>query len=320
MKGRFLLLGQISHTFTKEMIDKMTYFYEDNTERGPQGAIFRARTDNAVITAYRSGKVLFQGKNPAEEAAIWIGFTNETTEQVTSKESKPQTKKSFHPPSNFYTNSHIGSDESGTGDYFGPVTAAAVYVEASQIDTLKKLGIQDSKAINDHTIIKLATKIAEMKIPYSSMVIPNDKYNEFQRKGWTQGKMKAMIHQGVIDSLLNKLGPVHSAGILIDQFCQPPVFINHISREGKTLAPNTYFITKAETHSIAVATASVIARYRFITEMDKISDMVGMPILKGASNKVDQQIAQIIERHGREILPNIAKVHFANTEKAEKYL
>lgn len=320
MKGRFSILGQISHTFTKEIIRKMTYFYEDNIEKSPQGAIFRARTDNAVITAYTSGKVLFQGKNPAEEAAIWTSFTNETNEEVTIKKITPKTNNSFAPPSNFFTSSHIGSDESGTGDYFGPVTAAAVYVEASQIDSLRQLGIQDSKAINDETIIKLANKLAEMKIPYSTMVIPNEKYNEIQQNGWTQGKMKAMIHQAVIESLLNKLGPVNSAGILIDQFCQPPVFINHIGREGKSLAANTYFITKAETHSIAVAAASVLARYRFITEMDKISDLVGMPILKGASNKVDQQIAQIIREHGREMLPKIAKVHFANTKKAEKYL
>lgn len=320
MKGRFSTLGQISHTFTKEIIRKMTYFYEDNTEESPQGAIFRARTDNAVITAYGSGKVLFQGKNPAEEAAIWTTFTNETNEQVTFKDIAPKANHNFAPPANFFMSSHIGSDESGTGDYFGPVTAAAVYVEANQIDTLKKLGIQDSKAINDETIIKLASKLAEMNIPYSSMMIPNEKYNEFQQNGWTQGKMKAMIHQGVIESLLNKLGPVSSEGILIDQFCQPSVFINHIGREGKSLAPNTYFITKAETHSIAVAAASVLARYRFITEMDKISDTIGMPILKGASNKVDKQIAQIIQEHGREMLPKIAKVHFANTEKAEKYL
>src|SRR5699024_3761478 len=112
----------------------------------------------------------------------------------------PKTNNSFAPPTNFFTSSHIGSDESGTGDYFGPVTAAAVYVEANQIDTLKKLGIQDSKAINDETIIKLATKLAEMNIPYSSMVIPNEKYNVLQQNGWTQGKMKAMIHQGVIES------------------------------------------------------------------------------------------------------------------------
>src|SRR5699024_4952436 len=141
MKGRFSIMGQISHTFTKEIIDKMTYFYEDNTEKSPQGAIFRARTDNAVITAYRSGKVLFQGKNPTEEAAIWTAFTHDTSEQVTFKEIAPKTNNSFAPPTNFFTSSHIGSDESGTGDYFGPVTAAAVYVEANQIDTLKKLGI-----------------------------------------------------------------------------------------------------------------------------------------------------------------------------------
>lgn len=312
-------MGQITHTFTKEIIDKMIYFYEDNKETTPQAAIFRARTDNAVITAYHSGKVLFQGKNPAEEAAIWTAFTPSSNKQIREK-SKPNHKSSFNPPANFFTSSHIGSDESGTGDYFGPVTAAAVYIEADQIQALKNLGIQDSKTIKDQTIRKLAMELAQMKIPYSSMVIPNEKYNQLQQNGWTQGKMKTMIHQAVLDSLLVKTGKLSSAGILIDQFCEPGIFINHLKKENKRLAANTYFMTKAETHSIAVAAASVLARYRFITEMDKLSEKLGMEILKGASNKVDQQIAQIIREHGREMLPKIAKVHFANTKKAEQYL
>src|SRR5699024_2562809 len=127
MKGRVSIMGQISHTLTKEIIDKMTCFYEDNTEKSTQGAIFRARKDNAIITAEHSRKVLFQGKNATEEATSWTTFTNETNEQVTFKETQPHINNPYAPPANFFTSSHIGSDESGTGDYFGPVTAAAVY-------------------------------------------------------------------------------------------------------------------------------------------------------------------------------------------------
>src|SRR5699024_4765468 len=120
----------------------MKYFYEEQMENPPQGAIFRARTNNAVITAYRSGKVLFQGANATEEANIWVTFQGEATTTNTPLKGKQVMNHSYKPDDTLFSQSHIGSDESGTGDYFGPVTAAAVYVPDSLITTLKQMGIQ----------------------------------------------------------------------------------------------------------------------------------------------------------------------------------
>jgi len=297
----------------------MKAYYNNYLEKSPQAAIFRARTDNAVITAYYSGKVLFQGENIDAEISKWKSEYATPEHTRTSQNNKSNTG-SFIPPTSVLTGNQIGSDESGTGDYFGPVTTAAVYVTNEQIALLKELGIQDSKAINDNVVQKLAKDIAMMDIPYSLMILHNEKYNSLQQRGWSQGKMKAMLHHSTINQLIKKIDNAPYEGIVIDQFCQPSVYINYLKSEKKLLNDKTYFMTKAEHHSIAVAAGSVIARASFLQEMKHLSDDVGYDLLKGASAKVDQLIAHIIKAKGHTALRNIAKLHFKNTEKANKYL
>lgn len=311
-------MGQISQSFSSETIKKMQQQYENSLEKPPQGAVFRARTTNAVITAYNSGKVLFQGNNPNAEVSKW-----DSSIQRPTQNSRPFSKSmatTFMPPDSLFTSNHIGSDESGTGDYFGPVTTCAVYVTAKQIDILKEMGIQDSKAITDKNIHVLAKKLIELNIPYSLLVLHNEKYNQHQKQGWTQGKMKAMLHYHAINNLLKKIGKAPYDGILVDQFCQPDIYIRHINSEGHQLPNKSHFMTKAESYSIAVAAGSVIARASFLNEMDRLSDEVGVTLLKGASHKVDQLIATIMQQNGEASLQSIAKVHFANTNKAKLLL
>lgn len=312
-------MGQATILLEKEEIEKMKAYYYNCLEKSPQSAIFRARTDNAVITAYRSGKILFQGNNIDTEINKWKKGHGIPKNTNTIK-SKTANTSSYIPPSSVLTGNQIGSDESGTGDYFGPVTTAAVYITKDQITLLKELGIQDSKAINDEVVQKLAKDIAMMNIPYSLMILHNEKYNSLQQRGWSQGKMKAMLHHSTINQLIKKIDHAPYEGIVIDQFCQPSVYINYLKSEQKYLNDNTYFMTKAENHAIAVAAGSVIARASFLQEMKRLSHEIGIDLLKGASTKVDQLIARIIKEKGHTTLERIAKLHFKNTEKAEKYL
>lgn len=312
-------MGQITGNFNDETIYQMKETYKNNLENTPQGAIFRARTEYAVITAYKSGKVLFQGARPESEVAKWE--MDHLSLRNTPKKNVPSQQLSvYSPPKTLFTSNHIGSDESGTGDYFGPITTCAVYVTEDQIELLKEMGIQDSKTITDQTIELLSKGLAELKIPYSLMILHNEKYNALQARGWSQGKMKTMLHQAVIERLLDKIGNAPYDGILIDQFCNPPIFTKHLSTEGKKLTDKTYFMTKAESYSIAVAAGSVIARASFVNEMDRLSEMIGFDLVKGASQKVDQLAAKIIRSKGETALRSVAKMHFANTEKARGYL
>lgn len=313
-------MGQLTIKMDETTIKKMKTYYANSLDKSPQGAIFRARTEAAVITAYRSGKVLFQGSHVNAEANKWQTGKSLSTASAPSQKRTTQQHTSYRPPNSLFTSNHIGSDESGTGDYFGPVTTAAVYVTSEQISHLKALGIQDSKAINDQTVQKLAKEIATLNIPYSLMILHNEKYNQIQAQGWSQGKMKAMLHHSAINRLLDKIGEAPYDGILIDQFCQPNVYMNYLKSENEQVAPKTYFMTKAESYSIAVAAGSVIARASFLQEMEKLSNEIGFDLLKGASVKVDKLIAQIIRTKGKQSLNSVAKLHFKNTEKAREYM
>lgn len=313
-------MGQISAKFSMETIESMKEYYQHETENPPQGAIFRARKNGTVITGYKSGKVLFQGANVEKEFAKWDEqqVSNPTVKQKSlfSVASEP----AFTPPDTLFAESHIGSDESGTGDYFGPITTCAVYVKAEQIEMLRNLGIQDSKAISDLKVKKLAKQLLDLEIPYSLMVLRNERYNELQRKGWSQAKMKTILHNAVIEKLMEKIDTSFVEGQIIDQFCSSDIFKKYLDQEGKSLFEGTYFMTKAENYSIAVAAASIIARASFLQEMDKLSQLVGVNLIKGASAEVDRLAANIIQMQGESILNKIAKVHFANTKKAKSYL
>lgn len=309
-------MPQLVHVLSEQTIQKMHQFYLSTCTTTPQGAVFRAKTDSAVITAYKSGKVLFQGSTPEVEANKWTNTQTETTKKTT----KSTAQTIYTPPEGIFQNDHIGSDEAGTGDYFGPFTVACTYVEKHQIHILKEIGVQDSKNLTDPVIKKISKEIIRLGIPYSLLILHNQKYNILQKKGWSQGKMKAMLHHHAINKLLGKISDKPLSGIVIDQFCDPAVYKRYLASEQEKMADNTYFITKGESHSIAVAAGSIIARTSFLNEMDKLSEQVGIELLRGASNKVDQRIAQVIREKGADILDTCAKVHFANTKKSEQYL
>ncbi|EIT85418.1 ribonuclease HIII [Fictibacillus macauensis ZFHKF-1] len=299
---------------TKE-IEAMKAAYAPHLQANqPPGSIFMAKPPGCTITAYKSGKVLFQGANASEESGRWSVSASHT-----SSTAKPKATKKAHayaPPSSIGSLSIIGSDEVGTGDYFGPITVVASYVSASQLALVKELGVKDSKFLKDDQIVAIAKDLIHI-VPYSLLILSNQKYNELQSKGMSQGKMKAMLHNQALQNMLKKVPTNDVDGILIDQFCEPGVYYNYLSKAKNVVNEGVYFATKGESLHLSVAASSIIARYAFIKEMDKISAATGQEIPKGAGRKVDVRAAELIRKHGLDYLYPIAKMHFANTEKAK---
>lgn len=303
----------------KQQLENIKKYYSSDLQPPPSGAVFRAKTKNCTITAYKSGKVLFQGAGHEIEASRWHS-NDMSSYKSNNKTSTPKAKHSYHPPSSLFTSSHIGTDEAGTGDYFGPITVAAAYVTQEQMPFLKEIGVQDSKNLTDPKITEIAKKLVKEKLPYSLVKLHNPQYNDLQAKGWSQGKMKTILHYYAIQKLIKKLDPIKPESILVDQFSEPGVFIRHLQSEKHSLPESIYFMTKAESYSIAVAAASIIARASFVLEMDRLSEEAGIYLPKGASRKVDETASKLIREKGRDSLHQYAKVHFANTTKAEAYL
>ncbi|HZG60768.1 MAG TPA: ribonuclease HIII [Anoxybacillus sp.] len=300
IKATESVMKEIERYYSAFLLDKI-----------PNGALFAAKLPDCTITAYKSGKVLFQGKAAGQEATRWQEQEKENPIFTLTK------SDSTNLPANFSSLSIIGSDEVGTGDYFGPITVVAAYVDKEKIPLLQQLGVKDSKGLTDEKIIHIAKQLIT-EIPYSLLTLHNEKYNQLQASGMSQGKMKALLHNQAIIKLLDKIAPVRPEAILIDQFVESTTYYNYLKGEKTIVKESVYFHTKAEGLHLAVAAASIIARYAFLKAMNSLSQQAGMELPKGAGAQVDIIAAKLIETKGLSALSKYAKLHFANTEKAKK--
>lgn len=296
---------QLSSSQLKEVI---TYYTKQRIERNAPGVLFAARLSDTSITAYKSGKVLFQGGGAAREAMRW------GTAQVKAG-IKVSSTKGDTLPEGFAFKSVLGSDETGTGDFFGPMTVAACFVPADKIELIQFLGVKDSKMLTDDLMRKMAPNLKE-SLKYSILILDNEKYNTVQAKGWSQGKIKALLHNQALKHVLSKIAPEKPDYILIDQFAERGIYYNHVKAEKEIIREDVLFSTKAEQLHVSVAAASILARVAFLEEMDKLSEKAGLLIPKGAGSKVDEIAAKILVAKGEEELKSMTKWHFANTRKA----
>ncbi len=290
-----------------------SYYGKYLLDKNLPGSVFAAKMSACMITAYKSGKVLFQGNDSEKEASKWGSASASSKKPASSSSAKSTAKGDV--PVGIGQMSAIGSDEVGTGDFFGPITVVAAYVKKENIPLLKELGVRDSKDLNDEKIIAIAKVIKDI-IPFSLMTLKNEKYNQVQQSGMSQGKMKAILHNQAILNVLDKISPEKPEAILIDQFVQASTYFQHLKGQKAIAKENVYFSTKAEGIHLAVAAASILARYAFIQYIDKLSESAGFKIPKGAGAQVDVAAAKLILSKGRDILPSFVKLHFANTDKA----
>ena len=302
----------VSEETKKMMIEN----YEDlKREKTPQYAIFQADDGDTVVTLYESGKAVFQGRDADLAADFWIETEkiNSGKATVTSSADKEK-KKEIERKIPLRINS-IGSDEVGTGDYFGPIVVTATYVDKSNIDFLLDLGVKDSKKMTDNDILKVVPEVIK-KIPYNTYILRNTEYNKVYGENMNMNKMKAILHNKVLSHFTDKTKYPYEYAV-VDQFENPKSYYNHLE-EAKFKVYGITFLTKAEDQCLSVACASIISRYLFLKEMDKISKDIGMTLPKGASDSVDNFGIEVVKKYGKNKLNEIAKLNFKNTEKILK--
>jgi ribonuclease HIII len=283
----------------KEMIE---YYKDKMRDKKIPYVVFQAQEEDTVITMYESGKVMFQGKSADIDASHW-GIEIEE-----KKQAKEDTRKKYD---KYYHSNSIGSDEVGTGDYFGPIVVTATYVTKDDIEFLEGLGVMDSKKISDDKIRDIAPKIAK-RIKYKSIILKNEEYNEKYGTNFNLNKIKSIMHNNVLYQLANEVKKYDY--IIVDQFAYEESYYNYLKGIDKIQRGIT-FITKAEDKNMAVACGAIISRYLFLKEFDKLSDEVHIPLPKGAGADVDKIGEELVEKYGEEILNKVAKKNFKNTDR-----
>lgn len=301
---------------------EMNEFFEDfKRPKTPAYAVFQADDADTVVTLYESGKAVFQGRDADLSSQFWIErerHNNPTKKvEVTNSDDKKKedTKKEYVDPK-IYNSTSIGSDEVGTGDYFGPIVVCAAYVRKENISFLEELGVKDSKKMTDEKILEVVPKFIQ-KIPYECIILSNKEYNEKYADGYNMNKLKAILHNKALMNLKNKYSDYDY--IVVDQFAEKYVYFSYLKASSNVVRDIT-FMTKAEDKCLAVACASLISRFVFLKEFGKISKDVGELLPKGASTEVDKKAAVIAEKYGFNKLNEIAKINFKNTEKVKELL
>jgi ribonuclease HIII len=262
------------------------------------------RGDRVNVTVYKSGKLVIQGKGTSDFITFFLEpeilgeakFGYETVLDPTMLEPR------------------IGVDESGKGDYFGPLVVAGVYVTEEAVRHFMEIDVRDSKRItSDKRIAEIAKEIRSTKGARVTVVpIGPEAYNRLQAKMGSVNDMLGWGHARVIENLLER---VDCKRAVSDQFGNKRIVLDALMERGSKIE----LIQRHKAESdLAVAAASIIARDEFVTRLRKLSREFGVDMPKGASAAVDAAAREFVAKHGRGALVKVAKLHFRTTQKIQQ--
>lgn len=291
----------------KKQVDLIIDKYQDySTSHTNNYTLFRAKHKGAILTLYKTHTLLIQGSKA-------IGLYKEICDLL-GLDVQVEEKKEIDIPINIAI---IGTDEVGTGDFFGPVVVGAAFVEKSQIIKVMRLGVKDSKDIDDLRVREIANELVKL-IQYQIVSLDNLKYNYLTKVcNYNMNKIKALLHNDAIVKITNKV-PKYDA-IVIDAFTTKDKYLDYIDDQ-KIKAVNVELVEKGESKYLAVACASILARAAYLKQMDKLSEEIGFELPKGAGTKVDLAISKILKENSESILNKYGKLNFKNLEKAKNNL
>ncbi len=261
----------------------------------PTHTLFSGKKKGVSCTLFTSGKLLVQGK----EMRPFIEFFLE-----------PEILGSFtftNPTDPLNLTPRIGIDESGKGDYFGPLCIAGVYADEKTIPLLKKLGVRDSKEIKDLPLLKMADEIKKI-VHYHIVKINPQKYNELYTQFANLNTLLAWGHATTIENLVRQTGCIN---VTIDQFAAEWVVKTALKR--KKMEINLTQRHRAE-EDLVVAAASILSRACFLKGLEDLERELNIKLPKGASDAVVKAAKQVVANQGKDALPKVAKLHFKTTQ------
>ncbi len=259
-----------------------------------QHAYWQAQRERVFITFYRSGQVVIQGKNAADYAHNYL--------------SSLKSKQNIHGLDSIKSlKNWIGTDESGKGDFFGPLVVAALYVDKKTEHKLWLMGVRDSKTICDKKIVELADSIRK-NFTHSVVTFLPDKYNKLYKNFLNLNQLLASAHAQAIKNLVEK---TDCSVVIADKFGDEKLIKNALGDDHNfTLIQKN----KAEAN-LAVAGASILARDKFVRSLDRLSLKYQINFPPGASNNVIEAAKRFVKQFGKNELDAVAKTHFKTMKK-----
>ncbi len=293
---------------TKDTLEEIEKTYSDFIiERNVGYILFVIKNEKNIITAYNNKKqtcfkVTIQGEDAMELAKKYS----------TSPNMIP--KKTNKDDNNFFyidVDQQIGSDEVGTGDFFGPVVVCAAYIDHDSMKIIEEYGITDSKKLTDKKILETVPLLLK-KVHFVCKIISNEKYNALQERGYNMNKIKALAHNYVLLKLHDRCPYVKN--VYMDQFTPPEKYYSYLVGT-PVVHKNIVFREKGEIYFPSVALASCIARYAFLQELEAIGKKFNVKIPTGAGPKVNSFAKRFVAKYGLSEFNKIVKKNFKNYDE-----
>lgn len=259
------------------------------------------KAENFIANLYTSGKVLIQGAG-TEEFVKFVLEPQITGEALLDNE-EAVNPEAFTP--------HMGIDESGKGDYFGPLVACSVYTDPTLSKRMMDIGAKDCKALSDKQVLSIGEKLRDLLGPnrFKVVAIGPEAYNRMYSKNSNVNRILSWAHARAIENLLESIPSCPRA--VADQFGAEWLIKSALMEKGRSIILEQHH--KAES-DIAVAAASVIAREQFLLHLAKLSQTCGIQLPKGASQAVIDAAKSYVAKHGPDALGKVAKLHFKTTQ------
>lgn len=259
----------------------------------PEHTHFSAKGVGVSCTLYLSGKLVVQGK----EAGPFLEFYLEPEILHTFSHTHPEATLQVD------LTPRIGMDESGKGDFFGPLAIAGVYAADDEVVELARMGVCDSKTLSDSAVGRLAPAIEKLCLHHAVVISPS-RYNEMYESFRNLNQLLAWGHATVMEQLVMKSG---CQNVILDQFAYGHVMETALKRQKLEISLTQRH--RAE-EDVVVAAASILARHHFLKSLQELSRRYEITLPKGASPAVIQAGRQFVTRYGSEELPHVAKMHF----------
>ena len=265
--------------------------------RGVPHSLFSARGPDLVATLYKSGKLVLQGADPE-------GFAERFLEGAPARPAaSAKAPAARTPPASTVTT--VGTDESGKGDYFGPLVVAGVRLTPELAEALAGGEVRDCKTLGDATVLRLGAAL-RARVPFAIRRLDPPDYNAARERLGNLNPLLAELHAQVIRELAEP-----GVRVVVDQFADPRLVAGALGDVDVDLVQKT----RAESSELSVAAASILARQEFLAALRELSEAWGVDLAKGAGAPTDRAGRAFLAAHGVARLGEVAKLHFRNTQK-----
>lgn len=260
-------------------------------------AAFSVRAEGVVLTCYRSGKLVLQGRGLEVFEERFLADVPRRTPRAGGRRGPDTTAPS------------TGSDEAGKGDYFGPLVVAAVRIEEADVAWLQELRAADSKTLADASVVRMAGAI-ERRLAHAVVSLPPPEYNRRYRATPNLNTLLAELHAEALGAIE---GREPNEPIVVDRFAAEEVLLSALRARGVRTG-QVVQVPRAESHA-AVAAASILARAAFLEGLAACARECATELPKGAGTAVDAAARRVVAIGGKALLERVAKLHFKNTAR-----